>query len=379
MDILRTAPYTGAMYLHERKDWTNFTWDDSALAPLVAKVCFAQGLLLGKMSDIGFDLEAAAEADVLSSEVLASSRIEGVALDAAKVRSSVSRQLGIEESEPASDTREADGAVALIFEAVKNCNEPLSHERLRGWHNVLFPTAYSGLRKIKVAQYRDQSMQVVSGAIGKERVHFEALAPGSVESAMDDFIAWFNREESFDAVIKAGIAHLWFLTVHPFDDGNGRIARTLTEMLLARSDRSSRRFYSMAEYIYAHRASYYQELERAQKGDSDVTAWLTWFLVALDASLERSLEDVRAVLERSRFWKQLESVSLNQRQRLVLERLKGNFEGKLTASKWAKMCKVSPDTALRDINDLIGKGILGRAEGGGRSVSYVLRNAERSS
>lgn len=362
------------MYLHEHTNWTTFTWDGAAVTALLGKVRFAQGHLLGKMSDAGFAVEEEAELDALSSEVIASSRIEGVTLDAAKVRSSVSRQLGIDASGKPLDTREVDGSVAIMLEATKGFDEPLSEERLARWHAALFPTGYSGLVKVRVAQYRDRSMQVVSGAIGREKVHFVAPDAKLVPSLMNDFVSWFNEDET-DPLVKAGLAHLRFLTIHPFDDGNGRIARALTEMLLAKSDGAPRRFYSMAGQILADREAYYTILEQTQRGDCDVTAWIVWFLQTLEKSIAQSEEALGRVLERSRFWHALEGVALNDRQRAMLERLKDGFEGKLTASKWGKLCKVSPDTALRDINDLIDKGVLVKSDAGGRSTSYVLNGA----
>lgn len=360
------------MYLHQHTDWTSFTWDNSVVLPLAARVRFAQGFLLGALSDVGFAIESEVELDAVTNEVVASSKIEGVVLDADKVRSSVSQQLGLAVPDATLDTRDVDGAVSIIVDATRNFDSPLSRERLCGWHNALFPQGYSGLYKIRAAQYRDREMNVVSGPIEHERVHFSAPQPDRVEPLMDEFLAWFNTSDDIEPLVKAGLAHLWFLTIHPFDDGNGRIARALTELLLSRSDQSPRRFYSMASYIESHREAYYHAIEQSQKGTPDVTEWLVWFLKALEASLRRSEETLRDVLDRAAFWKTLGGVSLNDRQRAVLGRLKGGFEGKLTASKWAKLCKVSPDTALRDINDLIEKGILRRDAPGGRSTSYVL-------
>ena len=361
------------MYLHEHTDWTRFSWDAAELAPLLCEASFARGELRGLMERVGFQLEAEMEVDALAGEVVASSLIEGVELDAAKVRSSVSRQLGLESPEDAEDTRGVDSTVSVMLDATRNFNEPLTRERLFGWHNALFPTGYSGLRRIAVAQYRERPMSVVSGPVGREKVHFQAPEAKNVDTLMDGFLAWFDADSPEDPLVKAGVAHLWFLTVHPFDDGNGRIARALTEMLLARADRSPRRYYSMARHILSHRDGYYAALERAQKGTSDMTEWLAWFLCALTASIEESTRAVRVALERESFWKSLEGAPLNDRQRSMLRRLKGGFEGKLTSRKWSKMCKVSPDTALRDINDLVEKGILEREEGGGRSTSYAVR------
>ena len=361
------------MYLHERKNWTEFTWDGRVVAPLLGDARFAQGKLLGRLEDVGFDLSREIEVGFLCGEVIASSEIEGVTLDAAKVRSSVARRLGADQLVSMDNTSDVDGAVDMVLDAVRKCNEPLTAERLFSWHAALFPTGYSGLRKIEVARYRTTPMQVVSGPIGRERIHFEAPAPNDVPALMQDFISWFNAEPEDDLLVKAALAHLWFLTVHPFEDGNGRIARALTETLLAKSDASSRRFYSMARYIEANRDEYYKAIERAQKGTSDVTSWLTWFLSAVKGAIEASAEELSAVLAHSSFWAAIDSVPLNDRQRKVLSLLAGDFEGKLTAKKWAKICKVSPDTALRDINDLVAKGMLKRDPAGGRSTSYSLR------
>lgn len=365
--------YNRAMYLHERENWTNFTWDDRIITPLVGDARFAQGKLLGRLEDIGFDLSCEIEVSSLSDEVIASSLIEGVRLDAEKVRSSVARRLGVDRLTAQADTREVDGAVDVVLDAVGRRDDPLTAERLFGWHAALFPTGYSGLHKIAVAAFRTSPMEVVSGPIGHERVHFEAPPAQDVPALMVDFLGWFNSETNCDLLVKAGLAHLRFLTVHPFEDGNGRIARALTEMLLAQSDDSARRFYSMAGYISENREGYYEAVEQAQRGTPDVTRWLTWFLTALRVAIESSSDEVGAILTRSAFWASLDSVPLNGRQRKVLALLAGNFEGKLTARKWAKLCKVSPDTALRDINDLIEKGILKRDAAGGRSTSYSLK------
>lgn len=390
-------------YLHEHKNWTDFHWDDSAIMPLVVEAAHLQGLLFGRLEAVNFDVEATFEADSLECEVIASSLVEGVKLDAGKVRSSISRQLGLPSFEkvgkvsvPSSPTREVDGAVAILLDASRASNEPLSERRLLGWHSALFPTGYSGLRKIEVAAYRQGPMKVVSGAFGHERVHFEAPRPDAVPKLMKDYLAWLNGPSdaalsagsgTLDApsassvssvstnanlLIKAAIAHLWFLTIHPFEDGNGRIARNITEMQLAKWDASSRRFYSVSHYIQQNREAYYAAIERAQKGSGDITQWLAWFLRAVILSIEESLNRVRGVIDREAFWASLEGVPLNVRQRNMLHRLKGDFEGKLTAAKWAKLEKVSADTALRDINDLVSKGILVRSSAGGRSTSYVV-------
>lgn len=359
------------MYLYEHINWTQFSWDDSIIMPLVEGARFAQGKLLGMAEGLGFDLDANFEADVIADELLASSRIEGVELDATKVRSSVAKQLGLEE-DALIDTHSVDDAVSVMIDATRNYKKPLSQEMLEGWHNALFPTGYSGLYKIDVGKYRSHPMSVQSGALGHEKIHYEAPEAAEVPRMMSDFIRWFN-EPCSQKLIKAGIAHLWFLTIHPFDDGNGRLARALTEKLLSQSDGSPRRFYGMATYILSHRKDYYQAIERAQKGTSDITKWLTWFLDALQGSIYQSEQLVRGAIKRSEWWQLASGISLNERQRKMLSKLLGSFEGKLTTAKWAKICKTSDDTALRDINDLIAKGLLVRDERAkGRSTSYLL-------
>lgn len=361
------------MYLHGHENWTHFTWDEDAILPLLSDARFAQGKLLGRVRDLGFSLDSEIELATVSEDIVASSRIEGVALDAAQVRSSVARNLGLADYDPALDTQSVDGAVAIMMDATRHFDEPLTFERLAGWHNALFPTGYSGLRKITVADYRTGSMSVVSGPVGHERTHYVAPHAEQVPALMDEFFAWVNGA-ALDPMLKAGIAHLWFLTIHPFDDGNGRIARTITEMLLVCSDGSERRFYSLASYILKHREQYYGALERSQKGSPDITEWLRWFLEALHRAIDTSMEAADDVVRRSNWWRTAEGIAFNSRQRMMAQRLLGGFEGKLTTSKWAKICKVSPDTALRDINDLIAKGILIRDDSaGGRSTAYMLK------
>lgn len=360
------------MYLYEYDNWTSFTWDDSVINPLMSNIRFMQGSLLGRVESLGFDTSSLIEVDSVSNEVIASSEIEGVQLNTDEVRSSVARNLGIEQLVTTSNTQSVDGAVSIIIDSTKNYWEPLTYERLCEWHNALFPTGSSGLYTIYVGRYRKGAMGVVSGAIGHEKVHYEAPPSGQVPALMDDFIDWVNDGEELP-LIKAAIAHLWFLTIHPFDDGNGRIARAITEMLLARSDDSPRRFYNMASYILQHRKEYYDAIEAAQKGTSDITPWLVWFLTALENALREADASISAVLKTETWWRAVDGVQLNERQRKVIQLLMGDFKGKLTSGKWAKICKVSSDTALRDINNLIDKGILKRDESaGGRSTSYLL-------
>lgn len=361
------------MYLHERSHWMEFSWDEVEVLSHLASVRLLQGRLQGLLEHLAPSLSGQIELEALSSEVVASSQIEGVTLDRLKVRSSVSKQLGLPalaEGEDV-DTASVDNAVSVIVDAVKNCNAPITQVRLFGWHNALFPHGYSGLRKIRVASYRSDPVRVVSGPIGHEKIHFEGIDASLVESAMNDFLNWVNEAEEIP-IYKAAVAHLWFLTIHPFDDGNGRIARAITELLLAKADQRTDRYYAMANYILHHRDSYYEAIEKAQKGTPDITEWMLWFLQALEGSLQEALEKANQAIERELFWSKLDTISLNERQRKMLHRLKGDFEGKLTAAKWAKMCKVSPDTALRDINDLIKKQVLQKEPSGGRSTSYRL-------
>ena len=336
------------MYLYENPEWTDFRWDDSRVAPLLADVRFEQGRLLGRVKDLGFHITGVAEADLLTDEIVDSFEIEGIRLDAQAVRSSVARLLGIEIAPMKKASALEDGAVSLIADATSHYAERMSRKRLLGWNAALFPTGFSGLSKIKTGAYRSDDMQVVSGGFGHEKVHFQAPPPSEVDGLMRAFIDWLNNNHETDPVMKAAIAHLWFLTIHPFDDGNGRIARALTEMLLARSDRSSRRFYTMSAQILKRQTEYYDVVEMAQKGTDDITMWIEWFLITLKDSLLASEQRLDSVLQRARFWQNAQNLDLNGRQRAMLMRVLGDFEGKLTAAKWAKMMKVSHDTALRD-------------------------------
>lgn len=360
------------MYLYEEQDWTSFTWDDEVIIPLLSSVRFLQGSFLARIESLGFETSSQIEVVAVSNEVVASSQIEGVKFDTEEVRSSVARNLGIDRPGAPKPTAAVDGAVSIIINATQDYEKPLTYERLCAWHEALFPAGYGELYKIDVGQYRKGPMSVVSGSIGHEKTHYEAPAAGRVPALMEDFLEWFN-DGGMEPLIKAAIAHLWFLTIHPFDDGNGRIARAITEMLLARSDHSSRRYYSLASHILAHRKDYYVAIETAEKGSSDVTTWIAWFLKALHGALEESEASVSEVLQRDAWWHRAAGIKLNKRQKKMLQLLLDDFQGKLTSGKWAKICKVSSDTALRDINDLVKKGLLKRDEScGGRSTSYLL-------
>lgn len=367
------------IYIHQLKAWPHFTWNQEELLLHVGNVRHLQGVLIGKMSALGFVLQQDAELETLTSEVLKSNEIEGEFLHPEQVRSSIGRRLGMDISALMPADRYVDGVVEMMLDATHQSEKPLTAERLFGWHAALFPTGRSGMQKIEVGAWRGDAggpMQVVSGALGRERVHFQAPTAGLIDREMAAFIEWFNTEAAIDPVIKAGIAHLWFVTIHPFDDGNGRIARAIADMLLSRADGSPRRFYSMSAEIRLQRNRYYEVLERTQKGDLDITEWLLWFFECLTKALTATDHTLARILAKARFWEQHVSTPLNERQRLMLNKLLDGFEGKLTSSKWAKIAKCSPDTALRDIQFLIEKDILKKETAGGRSTSYTLSEHE---
>ena len=360
------------MYLHERENWTDFHWDDSAIVPELSDVRNKQGRLLGRLDLMGFDLQAKAELEIRCLDVIKSSAIEGVSLDASAVRSSIAKRLGLEYGGFNGSTHDVDGVVDMTLDATQNFNDRLTKKRIFGWHAALFPTGYSGMSKIDVGRYRRGEMEVVSGAIGHEKIHYRAPDPKRVAEEMRMFLAWVNATTGPDLVIKAAIAHLWFVSIHPFDDGNGRIARALTDMLLARSDDSPRRFYSMSSQILAERKQYYDILESTQKGTGEITDWIKWFFTCLNGALVSSEKTLEKVIISARFWQRYADAGISERQHKVLLKLLEGFEGKLTSSKWARMTKVSQDTALRDIQELVTKGILEGGEAGGRSMSYRL-------
>jgi len=363
-------------YIHEVPDWPRFRWDIGSLAAPLAEVRHRQGLLTGRLEALGFDRSMGVVLEALADEVQRSGEIEGERLERDQVRSSIARRLGIEIGGLVPADRRVEGMVEMMLDATQQFGAPLTAERLFGWHAALFPTAWSGLRRIAVGRWRDDSggpMRVVSGPIGRERVHYEAPAAHRVDSEMRRFVEWFNGETTIDPVLKAALAHLWFVTIHPFDDGNGRIGRAGADVALARAERSGRRFYSMSAQICRERADYYAILEQTQKGGMDVTPWMRWFVECLGRAIEGAELSVSEALERARFWDRIEQGRLNDRQRKMLNRLLDGFEGKLTTAKWAKIAKCSHDTALRDVQDLIARGVLIREEAGGRSTSYSLR------
>ena len=362
-------------YIHERQDWPGFRWDQERVAGRLAAVRHRQGRLIGRMEAMGFSLRAEAVLHTLTLDVLKSSEIEGEILDKEQVRSSIARRLGMDMGALAPVSRSIEGVVGMMLDATQNYEKPLTRERLFGWHASLFPTGYSGMSKIKVAAWRDDAkgpMQVVSGPIGREYVHFEAPPADRLEKEMAAFLDWFNDDDGTDLVLRACIAHLWLVTIHPFEDGNGRIARAIADMTLARSEQSAQRFYSMSAQIRRERDAYYGGLEATQKGTLDITERLEWFLDCLSHAFDGVEETLSAVFKKARFWESRAALPLNERQRLILNKLLDGFEGKLTSSKWAKLAKCSQDTALRDIQDLVERGVLRKDPAGGRSTSYSL-------
>jgi Fic family protein len=362
-------------YIWQAPTWPAMHYDLAALsAPLVA-AGQAQGALLGRLADVGLGLRAQASLSALTEDVLKTSEIEGEALDAASVRSSLARRLGVDIGALAPVERHADGVVDMVLDATGNCTAPLTAERLFGWHAALFPTGYSGMTRIAVGALRtdaDGPMQVVSGPVHRRRVHFEAPPAARLGAELHNFLTWANADTGEPPLLKAGLAHLWFVTLHPFDDGNGRIARAIGDLFLARADASPLRFYSVSAQICRERQGYYDILERTQKGTLDVTGWLSWFIEALHRAVDHAQDTAATALARNRFWQRWGATPMNARQVKVLNRLLDGFEGKLTSSKWAAMTKCSPDTALRDINELVAVGPLRKAPGGGRSTAYEL-------
>jgi len=371
-----------ARYIHELTGWPKLHWDEHRLAKTVALVRHRQGRLLGRMEALGFPLQQEAVLQTLTDDVVTSSDIEGETLDANQVRSSIARRLGIDIGGAEAADRQVEGVVEMMLDATRHYDQPLTPERLFGWHASLFPAGRSGMRKVRMGAWRDDStgpMQVVSGPVGRERVHFAAPSAEKLDAEMKTFLDWFNGDErgaDLDDVLKAGLAHLWFVTIHPFDDGNGRIARAIADLTLARSEQSSQRFYSMSGQIRQERNAYYEILERTQKGTLDVTAWMEWFLACLGRAIDGAQTTLAAVLRKARFWQAIREVPLNDRQRLVLNRLLDGFEGHLTTSKWAVIAQCSSDTALRDILDMVERGVLVRNAGAGRSTSYSLREIQ---
>ncbi len=363
-------------YIYQNTDWPNFVWDAAKLTNLLAEVTHRQGRLLGRMESLGFHLQSEAALEAMTVELIKSNEIEGQSLDVQQVRSSIARRLGLDIAGLVPSDRHVDGLVEVVLDATRNYLEPLSKDRLCSWQAVLFPSGRSGMHKIVVGDWRkneaDDPMQVVSGPMGKEQVHFQAPDSELLDKEMRQFIHWFNTSFDVHPLLKAAISHLWFVTIHPFDDGNGRMARSITDMQLARADNTPQRFYSMSAQIRLERNQYYTILERTQRGTLDITVWLEWFLECLNRSLMAADTCTGAVIKKSLFWEYFATKNLNDRQRMMLNRLLDGFIGKLNSSKWSKLAKCSQDTALRDIQDLISQNILIKEPDGGRSTSYTL-------
>ncbi|MBI1396845.1 MAG: DUF4172 domain-containing protein [Betaproteobacteria bacterium] len=369
-------------YIWQAGEWPNWRFDLASLAGPLAEVSRAQGLLIGRMADVGLALRDQASLVTLTEEVVKTSEIEGERLDVESVRSSIARRLGVDIGALAPPDRHVEGVVEMVLDATANCAAPVTRERLFGWHAALFPTGYSGLSRIKVGAWRDDAsgpIQVISGPIGRQRVHFEAPPADRLETETNRFLEWVNAGTHEPPLIKAGLAHLWFVTLHPFDDGNGRVARAIGDLLLTRADGSPQRFYSLSAQIQRERRQYYDVLERTQKQTLDVTKWLTWFLAALHRAVDQAQHTLDAALAKARFWRRFAETPMNERQVKLLNQLLDGFEGKLTTSKWAAIARCSPDTALRDINELLALGALQKSAAGGRSTSYELNEPAASS
>jgi Fic family protein len=363
-------------YIWQRNDWPHWAYDARRLAPLLARVHQAQGHLSGRMRDLGMGLRDQASLRVITEDVLQTSAIEGEHLNPETVRSSVARRLGVEIGALAPADRHIDGVVDMVLDATQQHGSPLTSERLLGWHAAMFPTGYSGLHAIRVGAWRDDAqgpMQVVSGPMHRQTVHYEAPPANLLDAEINDFLQWFNIGQQDDPLIKAGLAHLWFVTIHPFEDGNGRIARAVGDMALARAEAAAQRYYSLSAQIQRERKNYYDRLEAAQKGSMNVTDWLEWFLDCLLRAVQGAEDTLSSVLKKAGFWRQWSGTPMNERQISLLNRLLDDFEGKLTSSKWAAIAKCSQDTALRDITDLVERNILMRSQASGRSTSYELK------
>ena len=360
------------IYIYQCDNWPNFTWDEQEIQIILGKVRHLQGKLLGQMSVLGFSLKEEAILTTLTLDVLKSSEIEGEELNYEQVRSSIARRLGMEYAGMVYSNRDVEGVVEMMFDATQNYKLVLDNERLYGWHAALFPTGRSGTHRIDVGCYRNGEMQIVSGAMGKEKIHYQAPPPNQVKSEMDLFLKWLNEETKTDAVLMSAIAHFWFIIIHPFDDGNGRIARAISDLLLARSDDTAQRFYSLSSQILLEKKVYYETLQKVQHSNGNITEWLVWYLNCLFRALSETEKTLEKVIRKADFWDKHKETALNARQRLMLNKLLDGFDGKLKTSKWAKMTKSSADTALRDIKDLMEKGILKQEDTGGRSTNYEI-------
>lgn len=359
-------------YIYQYDNWPHFTWDTREILGLLGEVRHLQGILVGQINSLGFSFRSETMLSALTLETVKSFEIEGEKLNDGQVRSSVARRLGLEYAGMMDSGKDVDGVVDMMLDATQNYETPLDEERLFSWHAVLFPFGRSGLQKVNSGSYRKGAMQIVSGPIGKEKIHYQAPSADQVKSEMNHFLNWFKNETKSDPVLKAAIAHFWFIIIHPFDDGNGRIARAISDMLLARSENSAQRFYSLSNQMLIEKKKYYAILQKVQYSSGDITAWISWFLQCLYRSLQATEDTIKNVLHKAEFWDQHRDTSLNARQRFMLNKLLDGIVGKLQSSKWAKMAKCSSDTALRDIKDLIEKGILKEKESGGRSTHYEI-------
>lgn len=361
-----------ASCIHQLKNWTEFYWDEKLVLDILGEVKYLQGKLLGKVELLGFDLKDEANLETLIQDVIQTSEIEGELLNPDQVRSSIAIRLGLEHSGMVYSDRHVEGIVQVMLDATQNSMKLLDDERLFSWHAALFPTGRSGMHKLEIGKWRTGEIQVVSGAMGREKIHFEAPKPERLAKEMQGFINWFNNDKFQDPLLKAAVVHFWFVTLHPFDDGNGRIARALSDMQLSRADEVNQRFYSMSSEIKNRRKSYYDILEKSQRGDQDITAWMLWFLSCLKEAIVSSSNIIDKVVFKHLFWVKNLALISNDRQKLMLNKLITDIKGNLTTTKWAKMAKTSQDTALRDISDLVKKGILKKTKDGGRSTQYSL-------
>ena len=363
-------------YIYQLKEWPHFKWNKTGIDPLLATLRLKQAWLLGQMSGLGFSLREEANLQVVTLDIVKSSEIEGEILDAGEVRSSVARRLGIDTGGAIAADRHVEGIVEMMLDATANYRQPINDERLFNWHAALFPTGRSGITPIVTGNWRNhpvqQPMQVISGMMGREKVHFQAPDANLVPDEMFAFLQWFNNSDDMDTLLKAAITHLWFVTIHPFDEGNGRIARAITDLQLAKSDQSNLRFYSMSAQIRKERNRYYHMLETTQKGSIDITAWLEWFLQCLGRAMDASKEELAIVMQKAAFWKKHFTLSLNTRQQLMVNKILDGYQGYISSSNWAKITGASTDTAVRDINDLVTKGVLIKGAEGGRSTRYLM-------
>ncbi|MDX1956662.1 MAG: Fic family protein [Chitinophagaceae bacterium] len=366
---------SNAIYIYQLRGWPNFTWSQDAIEPLLNKVRIRHARLMGRMEGIGFSFQEDATLTILTLDVVKSSEIEGMVLDPLQVRSSIAKRLGIDRAGLIQSDRSVEGIVEMMLDATQQYKKPLTQERILGWQSLLFPTGWSAGNRIVVGAWRNNTvndpMQVISGMLGREKVHFQAPDSALIPDEMYAFLKWFNEDISEDPLIKAAIAHLWFVTIHPFEDGNGRITRAIGDLQLARADGSSKRFYSMSAQIRKERNKYYDVLEQTQKGNLDITKWLDWFLHCLDRAIQATEETLVIVLRKAEFWKQHVDTSFNERQRHMLDQIMEEYEGRINSSNWAKKCNVSTDTAVRDIHDLVAKGLLVKGPEGGRSTNYL--------